>query len=246
MSSRRKHPKLITSVGPWEGRSPRGIFSFHPEKQPMALLALHRIKPHIRRRDLAKFPDDYTVVAHSTIDDNLIDHPLIVARRWFLFAPPISKTSYGRSTEMIDGKQIVHYLHRVVWETVNGPIPGRLQIDHADRNGLNNQIDNLRLATPRQQVWNRSHRKNRKYPYKGVRFRNRRWRAYIVFNRNRTYYLGVFDRIEEAAAAYDIVASRLFGEFAELNNISEDLVSLDKRAEIEQQITKRIPSPNYA
>lgn len=212
----------------------------------MALLPLHRIKPHIRRRDLARFPDDYNVVAHSILDDNLIDCPSIAGRRWFLFAPPISKTSYGRATEMMNGKQVVHYLHRVIWESVNGPIPGRLQIDHADRNGLNNCIDNLRLATHRQQVWNRSPRKNKKHPYKGVSFRNQRWRAYIVFNRNKRYHLGVFDKIEEAAVAYDIVASRLFGEFAELNNIPDDLVSLSKKKEIEQNIVERIPSPNYA
>jgi hypothetical protein len=37
-------------------------------------------------------------------------------------------------------------IHRVLWETINGPIPTGLVIDHIDGNKLNNSIENIRLV----------------------------------------------------------------------------------------------------
>lgn len=39
------------------------------------------------------------------------------------------------------------YNHIVIWEMHNGPVPDGLEVDHEDRNGLNNKIGNLRLTT---------------------------------------------------------------------------------------------------
>lgn len=40
-----------------------------------------------------------------------------------------------------------YYTHRVIWELINGEIPVGMCIDHIDGDGLNNRLDNLRLAT---------------------------------------------------------------------------------------------------
>lgn len=46
------------------------------------------------------------------------------------------------------------FLHRVIWEYINGPIPKGLEIDHIDRNGLNNKLSNLRCVTKRENLNN--------------------------------------------------------------------------------------------
>ena len=41
-------------------------------------------------------------------------------------------------------------IHRLVWQTFNGPIPEGLQINHIDENPQNNSLDNLNLMTPKE------------------------------------------------------------------------------------------------
>lgn len=41
-------------------------------------------------------------------------------------------------------------VHRLVWESFNGPIPNNLQINHIDENPLNNNISNLNLMTAKE------------------------------------------------------------------------------------------------
>ena len=47
-----------------------------------------------------------------------------------------------------EGKQKTYYLHRVVWEAVNGePIPDEMQINHRNEIKTSNMISNLELLT---------------------------------------------------------------------------------------------------
>ena len=65
-----------------------------------------------------------------------------------------SKTSnglYWRTTE--NGKQV--YCHRRVWELANGPISNDMTVDHINRDGLDNRVENLRLASKTLQIRNR-------------------------------------------------------------------------------------------
>ena len=92
------------------------------------------------------------------------------------------------------------------------------QIDHWDRNGLNNQKVNLRPCTGQQNSFNRGKRTGCTSKFKGVHFNKERkkYMLQISVNRRQTY-LGLFNSEIEAAKAYDVKALELFGEFAYLN-----------------------------
>ncbi len=95
--------------------------------------------------------------------------------------------------------------------------PEGLVVDHIDRNPLNNQRDNLRLATWSQNQCNRRVQRNSSTQLKGVTFRkdikgDRPFQASIRVHYRRIS-LGFFATAKEAAEAYDVKAKELHGEF---------------------------------
>lgn len=67
---------------------------------------------------------------------------------------PIGSTD-GRYLSMkISGKKV--YIHRIIWEHVNGKIPDGMVVDHIDGNKLNNKISNLRIGTQSDNLQNKS------------------------------------------------------------------------------------------
>jgi len=92
------------------------------------------------------------------------------------------------------------------------------QIDHKDRNPLNNRKINLRICTHSQNQMNKNKGKNNTSGYKGVYWhkRNKKWAAHIRFN-NKKYHIGYFNKKTEAAMAYNKAAVKHHGEYACLN-----------------------------
>ncbi|WMM74495.1 AP2 domain-containing protein [Rhodococcus pyridinivorans] len=92
------------------------------------------------------------------------------------------------------------------------------EVDHEDRNPLNNQRSNLRKSTRTNNNRNSGPRNGSQY--KGAKFHKgkKRWEATIRVDEC-NQYLGSFDSGEEAAIAYDVAAIQVFGEFAYLNII---------------------------
>jgi hypothetical protein len=90
--------------------------------------------------------------------------------------------------------------------------------DHKDRDGLNNQRDNLRVATHAQNDQNRGLRRDNTSGYKGVSWRKdkKKWQAHIKVNQH-ARHLGYFKSKLTAAKVYDTAAIRYFGKFAALN-----------------------------
>ncbi len=100
-------------------------------------------------------------------------------------------------------------------------------VDHKDGSTLNNQKNNLRIATEIQNLQNRRKTKSKvTSKYKGVSKHREKWRALIypqnVFGESIKISLGIFVIKEEAAKAYDKAARYHFEEFAALNFPEED------------------------
>jgi len=96
--------------------------------------------------------------------------------------------------------------------------PDELFVDHINHDRLDNRRSNLRLATHKQNTYNKKPMVGATSRFLGVCWdkSKNKWLAQIGFN-NDNIYLGLFSVEEEAARAYDKKALELFGEFANLN-----------------------------
>lgn len=127
----------------------------------------------------------------------------------------VTNKGYARSAvphPTIPGKDVTLLMHRMILSLEHGD---RREGEHWDLNKLNNQRDNLRIATRGQNQCNVGMKATNKSGFKGVSWEKRRskWRAVIVVNRKQTH-LGEFDDPLEAHEAYKAAAARLHGEFA--------------------------------
>lgn len=94
--------------------------------------------------------------------------------------------------------------------------PGAQEVDHINRNGLDNRRANLREATRAQNTANRGVQKNNTSGAIGVSRHGKRWSAKLAVG-GKDKRLGSFDTVEEASAAYDKAVLELRGSFAVSN-----------------------------
>ncbi|HUS72318.1 MAG TPA: AP2 domain-containing protein [Sedimentisphaerales bacterium] len=93
------------------------------------------------------------------------------------------------------------------------------EVDHKDGNGLNNQRNNLRIATRADNQHNqRTQQRIKTSQYKGVHLDKQYnlWRAHIKYN-GKVIHIGRYKAEKQAAMAYDVKAKELFGSFAKIN-----------------------------
>lgn len=104
---------------------------------------------------------------------------------------PNNKKEYYRRVLNVDGKMIK--AHHIVWLFNTGFWPQH-EIDHIDRNPLNNKFENLTESNRFLQSKNSNIRKDNISGCKGVSFMNReqKWKAEIWVNKKCTY-LGMGD-----------------------------------------------------
>jgi hypothetical protein len=137
---------------------------------------------------------------YSLVDDDIAERPYVTENRWTLDRSGYVVMSSGN-----------YLLHRVVLQPGKGQV-----VDHINHDKLDNRRINLRICTSKENLRNRVVHKNNMSGIKGVRAHGRKFLARISAD-GTNHYLGLFPTREEAAAAYDVAAKELFGEFAHLN-----------------------------
>lgn len=150
----------------------------------------------------------------ALVDDE--DYEYLNQRKWF--AKKDRNNFYvARQVHVSVGKQKMVFMHRVILNIEDI----KIEVDHFDSNGLNNQRCNLRTATRSQNCANRVSFKNSTSKYKGVGWvkRQNKWHAKIRKN-GQVKHLGFFDNENEAAMVYNKAALEMHGGFAHLNNIA--------------------------
>jgi hypothetical protein len=115
------------------------------------------------------------------------------------------------------GKNKTLFMHRAIYQRILGaPIPRGLQIDHINRERLDNRRENLRLATRSQNQANKGIQVNNTSRYKGVSHNHGKWEARIQYE-NRRINLGRYHDPCAAARMYDAASRLLYQDFAGCN-----------------------------
>lgn len=154
----------------------------------------------------------------ALVDDG--DYEWLMQWRWQAMKPSNPKRCWyaARGEYFPDTKkQKTVWMHRFILGLPHGKKP---HVDHRDRNGLNNQRSNLRIATHGDNTHNQRIYSTNKSGFRGVFWskRGNKWQAEIDCN-GKTFYLGRFSDVREAAIAYNEAALYHHGEFASLNII---------------------------
>lgn len=129
------------------------------------------------------------LVAFAEVDD---EHHLALSR----FHWTLATNGYPKRRE---GDKIV-YMHQDVAKLMLWPIKDGMEIDHEDRNKLNNQSSNLRVVSHNMNMANTDKKSHNTSGYKGVMWyvAGEKWHAQIGVNGKRVH-LGYFDNKDEAA-----------------------------------------------
>ena len=144
----------------------------------------------------------------ALVDDG--DYEGLMKHKWS--ATNHGHTFYAIRHERVDGKQVSILMHRQILGCNRGQ-----QVDHRDRDGLNNTRANIRPCSASQNhmntMWGRG-----KSGYRGVIWDKRGgvWVVRVKLN-GRQKNIGYFDDAASAARAFDVAAVEHYGEFAILN-----------------------------
>ena len=134
-------------------------------------------------------------------------------------------TNRGYKSICIKGRQML--AHRLIWVYMTGSVAPE-EIDHINRDKLDNRWDNLRLANRTSNQANKTAQKNNRLQLKGVSEDRGRYRARININ-GKTVTIGSFGSPEKAHEAYQQKAKQDQSRNKRNNKLAEYSVALIKR-----------------
>lgn len=153
---------------------------------------------------------------HTVVDDKYFE--ILNQHTWCAHLYK-NGSCYAEKRIIINDKATILKMHRHILQ-LEGYVLSNNEIDHINGDGLDNRVENLRICSRKNNSRNRKLSKNNTSGYKGVIWINRlnKWRARIKVD-YKTIHLGYFVSKDDAARAYNLAASKYFGDFARLNTI---------------------------
>lgn len=148
-------------------------------------------------------PWRFMIGSHTVIVDY---HMLPILAQFTWYVKPSKSTFYAVTNVRMQGKQIQLSMHRLLTGIRAGIV------DHKNRNGLDNRMENLRFATAKENSMNRV-RKN-SHGYRGVyKASNSQYYCCQIQRDGRKYHERGFKTPEDAARRYDELSRELHGDF---------------------------------
>jgi len=115
--------------------------------------------------------------------------------------------SYNSNKKKLTCSRIIFLLH-------NGYLTEGKQVDHKDVNSLNNNLNNIRELTPRQNQYNRKIQKNNTSGHKGVYWHKKSGKWMVRMRKNgKEYYFGLYVNKEDAIKVAIAARKKLHGDF---------------------------------
>lgn len=130
---------------------------------------------------------------------------------------------YKATRISINGVYRDYMIHRLIWWLTHDEWPELL--DHADGDQRNNKIENLRKATRTQNAVNC--KASSKSGYVGVTKNGKETYRINLTIEGKNYYINGYKTAEAAALARDILSKLVYGDFARLNVLHKNNVTID-------------------
>ena len=144
----------------------------------------------------------------ALVDDE--DYEWLNQWKWYVHITEQGNQYAVRDISRKTGKRGVIYMHKLILSKEG------FVTDHKDRDSLNNQRGNLRLATKSQDSANKTKYATNKSGYKGVYLHKPGvWRSRIMI-RGKVIDLGLFSHPKDAAIVYEKATVKYYGEFARI------------------------------
>lgn len=142
----------------------------------------------------------------AKVDDEIYEE--LINIRWHITK---GRNTFYAATNKKEGvrKYRTLFMHSIINKTPKGMLT-----DHIDGDGLNNQKNNLRSATHRQNSRNKAPNRNSSSKYKGVYWdkQKSKWKASIRID-GKLISLGFFEKEIDASIVYEERAKEEFKEF---------------------------------
>lgn len=179
--------------------------------------------------------DSYRIIPLTQMQNALVSsHRYEELMQWNWSATWCQNTrSYYATRTVRDGHNEARKMHTYIMGN-----PGT-DVDHINKNTLDNRDENLRICTHTQNLANRGKQRNNTSGYKGVQIHNNgtKWCSRIRI-KGADVWLGAYDTAIEAARKYDMAALHMWGEFAHTNFPNYEYT----KEEISNALNKVVPA----